>query len=159
MQQEMNVSRPAAPKAIRNATVLLVTDREEDARSAELAIGIFGLRATVLHLTRAQLSALLTTSSEPVGRPSLPMADLIVLQFESPQNGSGALMRQLRANPLTCSIPMVALLPRTHADEFRVQDVCGANSAVLRPDDPEELEETLGQIAAYWLTTNVAAMR
>ncbi len=86
-----------------------------------------------------------------------PPPDLILLDWNLPGQGGGAVLERLRAEPLTRFLPVVvvtgAASRAAHSDAYRL----GANSYVVKSADALEFAETIEQIARYWLGINEPA--
>ena len=86
-----------------------------------------------------------------------PPPDLILLDWNLPGQGGGAVLEKLRAESLTRWLPVVVVTgaaSRTgHADAYRL----GANSYVVKSTDAAEFADTIEQVARYWLGVNEPA--
>ena len=82
-------------------------------------------------------------------RPRLVLLDLHL------QNGAGLkLLKTLKGNESTRSIPIVAIT--TSRDERELVDAydAGVNSFIVRPDDEKRFVEEAKVLARYWLDLN-----
>ena len=80
---------------------------------------------------------------------------LVLLELKLPKLDGLEVLRAVRANSRTSSIPVVVL---TASDDPRELTQCyqlGANSCVQKPVRHEELEAAMQEVSRYWLTFNL----
>lgn len=74
--------------------------------------------------------------------------------FDLPGLNGREILAQLRINEATRSIPVVIFSGSNAASDLAECYRCGANSWVVKPDDPTEYVDRLATIAHYWLAVN-----
>lgn len=86
-----------------------------------------------------------------------PLPSLIVLDLRLPGLTGLEVVRWVRAQPTMVSIPVVVFTTSTHPEDVRACSRAGANSYVVKPEDPNEFTEVLLNIALYWLILHQTA--
>lgn len=81
---------------------------------------------------------------------SIQTPAFILLDFMLPDTDGLAVLRKLRADVRTQSIPVVLFSSITNIEKMRETMAAGANSWVRKPDDPQRLKDTVQAICAYW---------
>lgn len=81
---------------------------------------------------------------------------VIVLDVKLPKIDGFEVLRELKANPQTRSIPVVMLTSSNiDSDVARAYEL-GANSYVQKPVDFERFRRTVRDLGIYWMATNEA---
>lgn len=81
---------------------------------------------------------------------------VIVLDVKLPKIDGFEVLRELKADPRTRSIPVVMLTSSNlDSDVARAYEL-GANSYVQKPVDFEQFRRTVRDLGVYWMTTNEA---
>jgi two-component system response regulator len=79
---------------------------------------------------------------------------LILLDLKLPLVDGTYVLRQIRSNPTTRTIPVVILTSsREQRDIFQCYQL-GINSYIVKPVDYDEFTEAAAAIAEYWLSLN-----
>lgn len=90
------------------------------------------------------------------GRNPADRPQVVLLDLNLPRLGGLEVLRRLRAEPATATIPVVVLTSskedRDLVDSYRL----GANSYVRKPVDFVEFVEAARQLGLYWLVLNEA---
>lgn len=76
---------------------------------------------------------------------------LILLDLKMPKVDGFEVLRQIKADPQTRSIPVVIMTSSSLARDVSLAYSLGANSYVVKPIEFEELRETVGRVGEYWL--------
>jgi len=83
-----------------------------------------------------------------------PPPDLILLDWNLPGAGGGAVLEKLRSEPRTRWLPVVVITGAAsragHAEAYRL----GANSYVVKETDAQLFSDHIEQIVRYWLDIN-----
>jgi CheY-like chemotaxis protein len=85
------------------------------------------------------------------------MPSLVLLELKLPRMDGVDVLRSLRANPRTATVPVVVLTSSAEAREVAQCYQAGANSCIRKPVEFAELAETVRQVGRYWLRLNRAA--
>lgn len=146
--------KPLASSA-QDADVLLV---EEDSHDAELTIRALeecGCTHRVEHVTDGEEALdYLNSLTLFANWHTVNIPRLIVVDVNLHNAGGLHLLRQLRADERTRSIPIIVLTASRLATEIVESHHLGVNSYVLKPLDAPEFSETVAAIGRYWLSVN-----
>jgi two-component system, response regulator len=124
---------------------------EDDADEAELILRVLGkhrLSERLRHVRDGQAALDLLLG------PDAPRPKLILLDLKLPKVGGVEVLRKLKSDARTRTIPVVVL---TSSKETRDVDECyslGANSYILKPVDFESFSDSVANLALYWLILN-----
>ena len=79
---------------------------------------------------------------------------VIVLDVKLPKIDGFEVLRELKADPRTCSIPVVMLTSSNFDSDVARAYRLGANSYVQKPVDFERFRHTIRELGLYWMTIN-----
>ena len=136
------------------ADILLVEDDVIHANLILRALKVCGFEHRTEHV-RDGAEAL-----DYIGSVNLPAAKknsipkLILLDLVLPKIGGLQVLRQLKSDARTKSIPVVALTSSKVAIELLESYKLGVNSYVIKPEAPSEFEKLIADISHYWLAVN-----
>jgi two-component system, response regulator len=141
-----------------SADILLVEDNPRDLKLALHAFAQHRLDGQV-HVARDGAEALdyLFGTGEHAGRDLARRPRLVVLDLKLPRIDGTEVLRRVRADPRTQTIPVVVL---TSSREETDIDRCyrlGANSYIVKPVEFDRFLEVSRQLGDYWLVVNQAA--
>jgi len=88
------------------------------------------------------------------GRDTTAMPDLILLDLKLPKVDGLEVLRRLRADQGTRSLPVVILTSSTEEQDVLKGYGLGANSYIRKPVDFDEFTEAARQLGVYWLVLN-----
>jgi two-component system response regulator len=134
--------------------LLLVEDSPDDAALFELALK--GARLHVgLRVARDGIEALelLFGSTNHSGPPTL-RPKLILLDLKMPRMDGTEVLRVLKGNPHTRTIPVVVLSSSQEKQDLANCYRLGANSYLVKPMDFDIFNETAKCLVRYWLHLN-----
>lgn len=137
------------------AEILLVEDDPRDAELTLHALKRCGLAHRVEHVTDGEsaLEYISSVSELPISQPSgLPRVILLDLRLH--KMGGLHVLRQLKSDDRTKSIPIIALTSSKMAIEIVESYKLGVNSYVIKPTEPSQFEEVVSAIGHYWLAIN-----
>jgi CheY-like chemotaxis protein len=137
------------------AEILLVEDDPRDAELTLHALKRCGLAHRVEHVTdgQAALEYVSSAGQHPNAQPTnLPRVILLDLRLH--KMGGLHVLRTLKSNEHTKSIPIIALTSSKMAIEIVESYKMGVNSYVIKPTDPSQFEEVVSAIGHYWLAIN-----
>jgi two-component system response regulator len=139
----------------RNEEILLVEDDPADAELTLMAIGKEKLTANI-HVARDGAEALDfifcrgSYSERKFDRPP----KLILLDLKLPKISGHQVLRAIKSDPRTRSIPVV-VLTSSHQDRDLVECYrSGTNSYIQKPVDLQKFQETVRNFSTYWLRVN-----
>jgi two-component system response regulator len=86
-----------------------------------------------------------------------PLPRLVLLELRLPRLDAVEILRALRANPRTATVPVVVLSSAAEPRELAQCYQAGANSCIRKPIGFPEFAETLRATGRYWLALNRVA--
>ncbi len=90
------------------------------------------------------------------GRDTRKQPRLIMLDMRLTHVHGLDVLKAVRANPLTQSLPVVVLSSSTERHELDSCYEAGANSVVRKSLDYDELQRKMKQVYDFWVTVNEA---
>jgi two-component system response regulator len=129
--------------------ILLV---EDNPRDAELTLRAFRRNhfANNVVVARDGVEALDILRARAAGeRPKV-----ILLDLKLPKLDGLEVLRHLKADPETRSIPVVVVTSSNQDPDIKTAYDLGANSYVVKPVDFETFMKTMSQLGFYWLMVN-----
>jgi CheY-like chemotaxis protein len=90
------------------------------------------------------------------GRDTRKQPRLVILDMKLTRVHGLDVLKAMRANPLTQSLPVVMLSSSTEKHELDSCYEAGANSVVRKSLDYEELHRKMKQVYDFWVTVNEA---
>jgi two-component system response regulator len=135
--------------------ILLVEDNPEDAEMTLRALRRNNL-ANNVHWVKNGAEALdfVFGTGEYAQRDPAATPKLILLDIKMPKVDGIEVLRRLKSNPATQTIPVVVMTSsneeRDVVDSYRL----GVNSYIVKPVGFEAFLETVAKIGLYWVLTN-----
>ena len=146
-----NTSHVWAPRPSTDvAEILLIEDNPLDAELTLEALRKAGYSDNVEHVSDGEEA--LGMIFEPKNSPSLPK--VILLDLNLGKMGGLHVLRRLKSDERTKSIPVVVLSGSKLAIEVIESYKLGVNSYVMKPSDGKKLGELVRGVVHYWLTIN-----
>ncbi len=130
--------------------ILMVEDNPED---AELAIRALRKRklANRLHHVEDGAAALNFLFGSHGTQHTLRV---VLLDLKLPKVGGLEVLRRLRANPQTKTLPVVVLTSSKEDRDLAEAYTLGVNSYIVKPVDFNKFAEVVGQLGLYWVLWN-----
>jgi two-component system, response regulator len=79
---------------------------------------------------------------------------LVLLDLKLPKVDGMEVLRQVKSNPRTKTIPIVILTSSKEERDLVASYNLGANSYIQKPVDFDKFRETVKNVGLYWLVTN-----
>jgi len=135
--------------------ILLVEDNSSDADLTTRALVHGGFRERILRVhDGVEALDFISGTGDYQTRDTRHPPKLVLLDLKMPRLDGFDVLRELKADERTRSIPVVVLTcsnqSRDVAESYRI----GANGYVIKPIDFIKLSQTVSQIADYWLRIN-----
>ena len=135
--------------------VLLVEDNPSDEALTRRALKKHGVdEDLVIVRDGAEAMDYLFGSGTFAGRDPAEAPRLVLLDLKLPKVSGLEVLKRLRADLGTRSIPVVVFTSSGEEDDVVAGYGLGCNSFVRKPIDFIQLNEALRQIATYWLSLN-----
>lgn len=90
------------------------------------------------------------------GRDIKVHPQVVLLDLKLPKLDGLEVLKAMRANPQTRSIPVVVLTSSKEQEDVIASYALGANSFVRKPLDFNQFRDAVRQLGIYWLLLNVA---
>ncbi|HVW86362.1 MAG TPA: response regulator [Bryobacteraceae bacterium] len=130
-------------------SLLLVEDCADDIMLAERALAKNRVQAN-MRVARSGREAWDLLGEETGG----PLPKAVFLDLNMPDWNGFDLLRRLRANDRTKSLPVVILTTSKEPADIERSYELGANSFVTKPVDFMEFSETFAKMTGYWMNLN-----
>ncbi len=139
--------------------ILLVEDNPNDAELTLRALGGSDQpdRVYLVHDGAEALEFIFCTGTY-AGRDIRCQPTVILLDLKLPKLNGLEVLRRLKSDPRTATIPVVVFTSSDHARDVAQSYGLGANSYVVKPVSLEPFSTAVRSIGSYWLDLNVPAM-
>jgi CheY-like chemotaxis protein len=135
--------------------ILLVEDNPTD---LELALRVFEKHriANRIEVARDGAEALdfIFGEGAHASRGSLQIPKVILLDLKLPKIGGIEVLRRLKNDPRTRTIPVVVLTSSREEKDMLESYQLGVNSYIVKPVDFDQFSDCLRDIGMYWLLSN-----
>ena len=135
--------------------ILLVEDNPTD---LELALRVFKKHriANRIEVARDGEQALdfLFGEGAHAGRGSIQIPKVILLDLKLPKIGGIEVLRRIKSDPRTRTIPIVVLTSSREEKDLLESYSLGVNSYIVKPVDFDQFSDCLRDIGMYWLLSN-----
>jgi CheY-like chemotaxis protein len=140
--------------------VLLVEDNEHDAEMTLRALKRCSFANTVVW-AKDGVEALdfIFCRAEFADRDPAQQVRLILLDLKMPRLDGHDVLRALKSNERTKSIPVVVMTSSNEERDIAESYLLGVNAYVTKPVQVAAFTETVEQIGAFWLKANQATRR
>lgn len=88
------------------------------------------------------------------GRDTNHAPKVVLLDLKLPRVDGIEVLRRVRADPRTCTIPVVVLTSSSEERDIVESYALGVNSYIVKPVDFEQFTETSRILGMYWLLIN-----
>ena len=135
--------------------ILLIEDNLNDAELSLYALRKFKI-ANHIHHARDGAEALEYIFGSELSGSKLPAQNprLILLDLKLPKVDGLEVLRKLKANELTRTIPVVILTSSREERDIIESYSLGVNSYIVKPIDFEQFTEAVRDVGSYWLLLN-----
>lgn len=140
---------------MRGNTILLVEDNPDDEALTIRAFQKNNLTNDIV-VARDGAEALeyLFATGRYAGHDAFELPNLVLLDLKLPQVDGLEVLRQMRADPRTQTVPVVIMTSSREESDIQSGYRLGANSYVCKPVDFGEFVEATRQLGLYWLLLN-----
>ncbi len=139
-----------------HATILVVEDDPNDQFLVERAFRKIGVTDPIQVVgDGAEAIAYMMGEGKYSDRAKYAYPTFVITDLKMPRADGFAVLEFLKGNPEWAVIPTIVLSASTDLDDIKKSYMLGASSYHLKPQSPQELENQLAVINAYWMTCQV----
>lgn len=132
-----------------NNTILLVEDNPDHVMLAMRALKIAGFNHHVVVMTDGEQALAYLK-----GRNSHELPRVVLLDIGLPGISGFEVLKQIRNNPVTRTMPVVILSTSDEVEDKRAGYAIGANSYILKPVEFKRFVHVVERLGEYWLDLN-----
>ncbi len=138
-----------------NNPILIVEDNPDDAALTERAFRHSRLANRLIHVhDGAQALDYLFATGAYAGRPPSDNPSLVLLDLKLPKVNGLEVLRQIRANERTATLPVVILTVSDDETDLVKGYELGVNSYIRKPVDVAQFVAAVQRVGLYWLVFN-----
>jgi CheY-like chemotaxis protein len=89
-----------------------------------------------------------------IGNTSVEAPALVLLDIKLPKLDGHQVLSRIRAHEATSQLPVVVLSSSDEPRDIAQAYDAGANSYIVKPLDPRDLNHTVSRLGDYWLVIN-----
>jgi two-component system response regulator len=135
--------------------ILLVEDNMDEAELAIRELTKHNLANKLLHVHDGEEALeFVFGTGRYEGRDILDPPKLILLDLKMPKVGGIEVLKAIRENERTKSIPIVVLTSSNHEKDITSSYDLGVNSYIIKPIDFQQFSKSIKEIGYYWLVLN-----
>jgi two-component system response regulator len=135
--------------------ILLIEDSMEDAELTKLALKKHKLGNNLVHLEDgAQALDFIFARGNFADRSIFDIPKVILLDLNMPKIGGLEVIRQVKADERTKSIPIVVMTSSKEDQDIIESYKHGVNGYVVKPVGFEEFAKAVADLGMYWLLVN-----
>jgi CheY-like chemotaxis protein len=135
--------------------ILLVEDNSND---AELTIRVLKKNNLGNHLSHVKDGAealdFIFTRGNYADRKIENNPRVILLDLKMPKVDGLEVLRQIKSDPRTCSIPVVIMTSSQEEKDIVMSYQLGVNSYIVKPVEFEAFAKAIAELGLYWLIIN-----
>jgi CheY-like chemotaxis protein len=140
-----------------NLEILLVEDNLNDAELSLYTFKKFKIANSIYHARDGEEAIRYLFGQSFDGETSetvVRIPRLILLDLKLPKVNGLEVLRKLKSNPLTRSVPVVILTSSREERDIVESYGLGVNSYIVKPIDFEQFTESVRNVGLYWLLLN-----
>jgi two-component system response regulator len=135
--------------------ILLVEDNPHDAEMTIRALKKVNLANRLIHLKDgAEALDFIFSRGAFAGRNTEEKPKVILLDIKMPKVDGIEVLRQIKADPHTKTIPVVIMTSSKEEQDVLTSYNLGVNSYVVKPVDFDGFAKAVSELGFYWLITN-----
>ena len=140
---------------IHNIEIILVEDSVEDADLIIRSLKKNNLSNSVIHLKDgAEALDFMFAKGEFASRNIMDKPKVVLLDLKMPKVDGLQVLRELKADPRTRSIPVVIMTSSREDRDVIESHELGVNSYVVKPVSFENFAKAVADLGLYWLMIN-----
>jgi len=135
--------------------ILLVEDNINDAELSLYTLKKFKIASRIFHARDgAEALEYIFGMDKNIGNQPLQIPRLILLDLKLPKIDGQEVLRKLKSNETTRTIPVVILTSSREERDIVESYNLGVNSYIVKPIDFEQFTEAVRDVGLYWLLLN-----
>lgn len=135
--------------------ILLVEDNLNDAELTIRALNKNKISNSIIHLKDGAMALdFLFAKGEFEGRNTGNKPKVILLDLKMPRIDGLEVLQRIKANELTCKIPVVVLTSSKESPDIEMAYALGANSYIVKPVAFEGFSKAITDLGLYWVILN-----
>lgn len=135
--------------------IILIEDNVFEAELAMRALAKNNLANKVLHIDDGEEALdYIFSRGKHLGRKSEPLPKLILLDLKLPKVNGLQILKEIKENPATKSIPVVVLTSSQEERDIVESYKLGVNSYLVKPLNFESFSNAITNLGFYWLLLN-----
>jgi two-component system response regulator len=135
--------------------ILLVEDNEDDVLLTLRALRSLNILNRVETVNDgAEAIEFVMRQGEYANRPRHDLPELILLDINLPKLNGIEVLKRLKAEPTTRTIPVIMLTTSEQESDMRNAYESGANSYIRKPVESEAFQQAISNLGFYWLAVN-----
>jgi two-component system, response regulator len=135
--------------------ILLVEDNPHDAEMTIRTLKKINLANRLVHLKDgAEALDFIFAKGAYTGRDTNDRPKVILLDIKMPKVDGIEVLRQIKSNPATKTIPVVIMTSSKEEQDIITSYNLGVNSYVVKPVDFDSFARAVSELGFYWLITN-----
>jgi two-component system response regulator len=135
--------------------IVLCEDNADDAELAIRALAKHGLANSLLHLKDGEeLLNFIFCEGPYADRDFCDAPKVILLDIKMPKVDGLEVLRRLKSDERTSSIPVVLLTSSKEERDIKLSYSLGVNSYIVKPVEFEGFINTVSSLGSYWLLLN-----
>jgi CheY-like chemotaxis protein len=143
-------------KWMSDSLVLLVEDEPSDVRLLQRAFAKLGIDLKLLRLSSGDDAVAYLAGDYPYeNRAAYPIPSVMLLDLKLPGRSGFEVLQWVRAQePPINRLPIVVLTSSNRPNDIKRAYESGANSYLVKPDAPAQIEELVSRFHSYWVRLN-----
>jgi two-component system response regulator len=139
--------------------ILLVEDNPHEARLTIMSLQERDLADNLKHVDDgAEALDFIFAKSQYADRVNEPNPKIILLDLNLPKVGGLEVLRQIKSNERTKSIPVVVLSSSKQSQDISSGFQLGANSYIVKPVEFDSFQKAVADLGIYWMHLNEAVI-
>ena len=140
---------------IEKSRVILIAENDQDDRLfIKLAFEQSNQKHRIMFVADGEdLHHYLNLEEPYTSRANAPYPDLILLDLNMPNMDGREALRQLKAHPKHCSIPVIMLSTSQNTSDIDLCYQMGANSFIVKPNLFDDFAKIVKMLDLYWFQT------
>jgi len=135
--------------------ILLVEDNNNDAELAIRALKKVNLGNNLIHVKNGvEALEFLFATGKFAKRATEKKPKVVLLDIKMPKIDGIEVLRQIRSNPSTKSVPVVMMTSSREEHDIVASYELGVNSFVVKPVDFNSFSKAVSELGMYWLFIN-----